>query len=297
MNITIRNYEENDLEFIQQVNFLLWLEIQYHSDYIKENIFIAADDDENKKMVGVASVSFHDSWYAMDKDIMHKLKYDIAVDEENEYWKIAKSLLMDKLIEKLKIYKAEHSEKKICICGWCDSDEIGEMQFLLEKGFEMNSVTPVLKYDLTKEIKHYEIPQNIAIEQYSLSGNTIDKLLEATAIANDGVSDSKGQLWFRSGGKGFKIFTAIDNGKVVSSVTLWDIGKGRSATENIFTIPDYRRKNIAREIIATGLESLKGEGQKIATLSMYGKNLSAMKLYLSIGYELMYNTIEMRYNA
>lgn len=295
MNIIIRNYQEKDLEFVQQRDFLLWLKIQYHSDYINENIFTAVD--ENTNVIGVASLSFHSSWHAMDKHILHKLQYDIAIDEDSQCAVLAKSLLMDKIIEKYNAYKKEHSSKKICTCGWCDADEIGEMQFLLTKGFAMSSVVPVLKYDLTKEITHYEIPENIIIEQYTLNENTIDKFIEATAIADDDVPDSKGALSFRSGGQGFKIFVATDSGKIVSAITLWDIGEGRSATENIFTIPDYRRKNIAREIIATGLQSLKDSGQKIATLSMNGENLNAMKLYLSIGYELMYNLIEMRYEV
>jgi ribosomal protein S18 acetylase RimI-like enzyme len=295
MNIRIRNYEEKDLSFVESINFLLSLEFKFHREYIKENIFTAVDENDNA--IGVASISFHSTWHAMDKDILHKLQYDIAVDEENQFAGLAKGLLMDKLIEKFNTYKAEYTGKKLCICGWCDADDISEIQFLLTKGFAMSSVTPVLKYDLTKEIKHYEIPENITIEQYPINGNTVDKFIEATAAANNGIADSKGELLFRSGGQGFKVFTASDNGKIVSSVTLWDIGQGRGATENIFTIPDYRRKNIAREIIAKGLQSLKDDGQKIATLSMDGKNLSAMKLYLSIGYELMYNTIEMRFEG
>jgi len=295
MSITIRNYEEKDLEFVQQRDFLLWLKIQYQSDYINENIFTAVDEDKN--VIGVTSLSFHSSWYAMDKHILHKLQYDIVVDEKSQCAGLAKNLLMDKLIEKYNSYQKEYSSRKICICGWCGADEIGEMQFLLTKGFAMSCVIPVLRYDLTKEIKHCEIPENIFVDQYTLNENTIDKFIEATALANDDIADSKGELSFRSGGEGFKIFTATDNGKIVSAITLWDIGEGRSATENIFTIPDYRRKNIAREIIATGLQSLKDSGKKIATLSMNGENLNAMKLYLSIGYELMYNLVEMRYDV
>lgn len=295
MDIRIRDYEEKDLDFVQKIDFLMWLQVQYNKDYIKENIFTAIDESEN--VVGIGSLSFHCTWYSMDMDIMHKLKYDIVVDEESKYGKIVKSLLMDKLIERCNEYKAEYSNKKICICGWCEADKIEEMQFLIAKGFAMSSVIPVLKYDLSKEIRHYEIPKNIVIEQYPINENAIDKFIEATAAGNNGIADSKAELWFRTGGSSFKIFAAIDNGKVVSSVTLWNIDEERSATENIFTIPEYRRKNIAREVIATGLQALKDKGGKIATLSVKGENLNAIKLYLSMGYELMYNLIEMQYYA
>lgn len=41
---------------------------------------------------------------------------------------------------------------------------------------------------------------------------------------------------------------------VVASTTVWEIGDGRSAIENIFTIPDYRHQGIAKAIISTGFQ-------------------------------------------
>lgn len=86
-----------------------------------------------------------------------------------------------------------------------------------------------------------------------------------------------------------------DDNKVVSSVTVWGIGDGRSATENIFTIPDYRHKNIARETIAASLRYLKELGETQATLSVVGENIPALSLYLGVGYHLFYNLFEMHY--
>jgi GNAT superfamily N-acetyltransferase len=292
MNISIRNYHDNDLEFIQEVDFLLWLEVQYHGDYINENIFTAVDD--NNQVLGVGCLSFHLTWHVVDEDIMHKLKLDMAIDYENKHAKQAKSLLMDKLIEKLDEYKEKYSNNKMCICNYCESDKVDDIQFFMSKGFTMSGVTPVLKFDLSKDIKHYDIPDYISIKPYPINEDTVDNYINATALGY-GMPDSKAEMLFQAGGESFKLFTAMDKGKVVSAITLWEIGDGRCATENIFTVPEYRRKNIAREIIATGLEYQKNAGHKIATLSMDGTNLRAMKLYLSMGYEFMYTLIEMRY--
>jgi ribosomal protein S18 acetylase RimI-like enzyme len=78
-------------------------------------------------------------------------------------------------------------------------------------------------------------------------------------------------------------------------MSIWNIGDGRGATENIFTIPSYRRKNIAKEVIVTGLEELKKSGQTIGTLSMAGNNDKAMRLYQKLGYKLMYYMVEVQY--
>lgn len=294
MNIIVRDFMENDLETICELDFLLWLEIQYNQDYTKENTFTAVNEDG--EVLGVASLSFHATWYA-ELDILHKLIYDLVVDETRLEKDLIKSKLMDRLIERYNYYKKQYPDSKICITGWCEDHDINEMQFLMSKNFLMSSVTPVLKYDLTKEILHYKIPEYIRIDEYPINDESIDGYLEATYLANEGIADSRAELRFRSGGEDFKVYTATHNGSIVSAITLWKITDERSATENIFTIPEYRRKNIAKEIIATGLQDLKDAGKKIATLSMEGTNKNAMRLYLSIGYELMYNLIEMRYEG
>jgi len=78
--------------------------------------------------------------------------------------------------------------------------------------------------------------------------------------------------------------------------TTWLIEDTHSATENIFVVPNWRRKNIAKELISTALRDLKQNGKTIATLCTKGTNKDAIKLYLSYGYTLYYNLIELHYS-
>lgn len=293
MSITIRDFRESDLEFVQQKDYLLWLELQYDGDYARDNAYSAVDEADN--LLGVACLSYQASWFAESDDVLHKLKYDIVTDDTSEASSLIKGKLMDRLIDRLKEFKSEYPERKMCICSWLDNDSTYEMQFLLEKGYLMCEVVPVLKYDLTKEIKHYPLPEGIVIKQLPIDEATVNQYIDATYYSNDSYADSKAELWFRSGGPGFCLYAATDQDKIIGAITLWDIDEDRSATENIFTLPEYRRKNIARELIATGFNQLKNSGKKIATLSLLGTNGSAMKLYISAGYELMYHLIELRY--
>ena len=168
------------------------------------------------------------------------------------------------------------------------------MQFFLQKGFSICSVIPVLKYDLLQETKHYNIPDGVHINEYSFNNESIRKYFHADLIAS-GVPQSEADIKFMTGDPSFKCFVATCNSEVVGAISVWNITDKRAATENIFVIPSYRRNNIARELIATAFDELKGRGMEIATLSMSGTNLSAMKLYLSCGYSLYYNLIEMQY--
>lgn len=59
------------------------------------------------------------------------------------------------------------------------------------------------------------------------------------------------------------------------------LGKEKSATENIFVLPEWRRKGIAKAVITEALKFLKNKGKSEATLSVFGDNGRAISLYKS----------------
>ena len=292
--IKVRQFEEKDAEFVQSRNYIQGLQFLYQGDFLRENILTAVDESGN--IIGVSAISFHSTWYAKDIDITHMLILDECIDSDNPLGKQAQDMLLSALKEKAKSYKKDFPNEKIAIQEFFEDKEYDRIQRLLENGFIMSGVIPVLAYDLEKEIAHFEIPQGITFERLELSGENVEKYIAATGNANEGVCDSAPELWFRSGDESFQIWCAFDGDKIVSSCTTWNIGEERCATENIFTNPNYRRKNIAREMIAQMLERLKADGKKVATLSMLGTNDKAMKLYTSLGYKLVFNLLEVKYD-
>lgn len=60
---------------------------------------------------------------------------------------------------------------------------------------------------------------------------------------------------------------AKDGEKIASSVTVWHMSDERAATENVFTIPEYRRKKIGKATVVEALTYLKEKGYKKATLT------------------------------
>lgn len=292
MSIAIRGYEVTDLPQIQELDFILWLELQWHKEFDKENAYVAQDGE---KIVGVGTLSYDASWHCMEIDTEHKLHMDVSVQADQENTKEVKCGLIQTMLGKFRAYQEVYANKELSISYWQEASQIEDMQRYLKEGFHMKGVTPVLKYDLSKDIKHVAIPSQIRIEALPMEEENVDAYIKATALANEGIPDSKAEVWFRSGSGSFQIFVAKDQDQIVAAASIWDIDEGRAATENIFTIPAYRRQNIAREVIAVALEELKRRGNQVATLSMVGSNANAMKLYESIGYELMYLLIELRY--
>lgn len=285
----LRDYCINDLNYIERINSFCAVSINYNGDIKPENILCAVD--ENDEVVGVGYLKFDLNKQTEEK---HEIEFSTYLDETYEDDVEIEGLLIDGLIKKFHSIKRMMPEKKLCLRVCCETREIEDMQFFLERGFSLNSVIPVLKYELDQKTQHYQIPEDIQINEFSISDEEIRKYINADLMAT-GNPESEASIWFKTGDPSFKRFVATCNSEIVGAISVWNITDKRAATENIFVIEPYRRKNIARELIATAFDELKNRGMKIATLSMSGTNLSAMKLYLSCGYSLYYNLIEMIY--
>lgn len=285
----IRDFKDTDIEFVQSKAFIFGLEIQYDADYAKENVFTVIDDEE--KVVGVGALAYHNTWYDEALEHDHKLVLEYCLEETHEAAFSSIIAGAKSIYSKL---KEESPEKRMSIINFSEANDLQEVQQFLHHGFCFGDLIPVLKYDLTSEIKHYEVPSGIVIKPLELTKENVEAYIEATGAANEGIADSIAEFWFRSGDANFKTFAAYDRKQIVGGISIWNMGEERGATENIFTLPEYRRKNIASQLIATAFKELKERGLKYATLSMLGSNAKAMKLYQKVGYELMYYLVELK---
>jgi len=287
--MVLRKYSNDDLEAIEKMNSFFAITIKYHGDISKQDVICVVGRDE--KLIGVGYLKYDKKFNRKGK---YLIEFSTLVDEEHQGNMKIDGMLMDGLIKRYHEIKNANPQKELCLRICCETDEIKDMQFFLEKGFNLNSVIPVLKYDLLHKTKHFDIPGNVHIEQYSFTEDNLKNYIQADFEAS-GLPESEADIKFNGGDPNFKCFAATCNSKVVGGISVWNITDKRAATENIFVIPSFRRKNIARELIATAFDELKQRGMEIATLSMSGTNLRAMKLYLSCGYSLYYNLIEMIY--
>ena len=64
-------------------------------------------------------------------------------------------------------------------------------------------------------------------------------------------------------------------------------GKKVGYTEFIFVHPDWRGKNVARELITLGLKHLKQCGLEEAHLEVKALNQNALRLYQDLGFEVI----------
>ncbi|WP_223701612.1 GNAT family N-acetyltransferase [Sutcliffiella deserti] len=288
----IRNYLDQDADKIAEFNFLAMLAYRYNKDYEPANIFCAVDSEDT--IVGVGHLEPDQPWTTRDQPLkqsnfIYKLNLDM-------YWNHhvpCPSELQDELLNSLLARAREISDlfpdKNIRVSYIIPADELEEVDYFLARGFTARRTHFIMKRDLTEEIPNVPLIEGILVVHWKMETQAEqEKYLRAEAeAALDGISWSLNRLKWMKSGSAWDTFTAFKGDEVVGSVMTWGLGEERSATENIFVLPDWRRKGIARAVITEALHFLKNKGMKEATLSVYGDNESAIALYKSLGYQML----------
>lgn len=287
-NFVIRNPKEEDAEKIEKLDFVLKMLYLYHGDLDKRNMFCAVSGEG--EILAVAHLMPHETLFAArhdeDKDFIHYLTYQISFADNAEEERI-KDALTDALIKRSREIKAQNQDKRIVMAQYIDADNLQELSYYLARGFTIYDTIVVFKFDLNRDIPRYPLPEGVRVLPFALDNSeALDKYHQAELASFDDVAWSLNHLRWMQGAPEMTNFCAFSGNELIGNTSTWKISEERSATENVFVTPEWRKKGVARKIICTALEHLKKQGKTIATLGTHGTNRKAIRLYTEIGYEL-----------
>ncbi len=300
MDYAMRNYIENDADKIGLFDKVLELSYRYNPDFEPENIFCAVNSAG--EILGVGHLEPHDTWNLINKqdvspDFTYKLLLSISLNPQFPSSDDIKESLLKKLIHRAGQIKMQYPEKKIRVIKWMSPKDFSEIDFLLSNNFVAYQNSLVLKFDLSHEIPYVPVPEGIKVVENLLSTEEeLQQYHQAEIIAFSGVVWSMNLLrWFRNTPE-WNNFCAFDGNQFIGDAMTWMITEERSAIENIFVLPGWRNKGVAKYIITEVLKYLKGKGKAIATLSVHGDNKPAISLYKGLGFEFFGALIEFGYD-
>ncbi|RIW34643.1 GNAT family N-acetyltransferase [Bacillus salacetis] len=288
----IRNYRDPDADQISNIDFITMLAYRYNGDYEPRNIFCAVDSEGT--ILGVGHIVPDPAWLAIEAggksdDFVYKLKLDIFLNEEISVPESLPHDLYDHLLSRAKDLRARHRGKCVRISHTIPAVDKKEMDFYISKGFDTHRTHLVMKRDLTKEIPDFPLPEGLIVKRWGMETQAEEEQYLAAEAKGDlfGVSWSLNYLRWTKNGEEWNTFTVFNGNDVAGSVMTWGLGEGRSATENIFVLPEWRRKGIAKAVITEALKFLKAKGKTEATLGVFGDNGKAISLYESLGYRML----------
>ncbi|WP_105614566.1 GNAT family N-acetyltransferase [Vallitalea okinawensis] len=296
----IRNYVSNDAEQIGTFDNLLELSYKYNPDFLPSNIFCAVDSDE--EILGVGHIEPHETWHLIEKenvssDFIYRLLLRISLNPKYANSESIKGNILKQLIIRAKEIRQQYPDKKIRLFTWIDSTELDEMDFYLAHGFATYSNSLVMKYDLTMDIPDVPQPDGITVKENNMvTEEELQRYYNAASIAFSGVVWSLNYIRWMKCGPEWKNFSAFYGDQLVGNTMTWMIEPDHSTSEDIFVLPEWRNRGIAKYVITEALKYLKKQGKALATLSVYGDNVTAISLYNSLGYRMHYMMIECGYD-
>ncbi len=183
-----------------------------------------------------------------------------------------------------------------------------ELEFFLQRGFFIRNVMLFMELDIPEFLRrktelvngafpdgYLDLPGGAGravFETYDTSD--LSEYLDANELGfgeRDPENQIKEELEFENS----KIYVARLNGRIVSSVTVWDRGEGYIATENIFTVPDYRERGLALNMLIKVLSTRAVNGAVRASLTVFGDDYEAISLYYKLGFKLVAEKYELRF--
>lgn len=294
---TIRNYHDKDADQIAGVDFMAMLAYRYNDDYISENIFCAVNAEGG--ILGFAHIVPDSTWFLIEDgsrpaDFLYKLNVDITLNEDLNPPEHVQDELWAGILNRAIEYRGRYPEKRVRVSHTISTGDLEEMDFYLAKGFDTKRTHLVMKRDLTEQIPHHPFPEGMVIKNWKMdSQQEEEQYLEAEAKGDlNGAPWSLNHLKWTKGGGEWTAFTAFYENEVAGSVMTWSLGEERGATENIFVLPEWRRKGVAKAVVTQALKHLKDSGKKEATLGVFGDNRGAVSLYLALGYRMMDTVLE-----
>ncbi|MFB5676602.1 GNAT family N-acetyltransferase [Paenibacillus terreus] len=288
MEANIRNYEPKDAKDVAEFNLLFNLAYQYNEDFKPANIFCA---ELEGRVVASGHLEPTDSCEYLGREgkdaaYIHRFLFDTDSIQGCDH---LESDLFDRITDRAMEIKQSYPLKRIQIGHTCSHNDFQYIDFLLLNGFyhELNYL--IMRRDLTKPLPELSNRYGIEVKRWAMESEEEKNLyLQAEKDGFDGESWSKERLtWFQHGSE-WDTFTAFHDHQPISSCMTWGISSERSATEQIFTVPEWRRRGVAKLAIVEALKFLRDQKQKSeATLGVIGSNAAAINLYKSLGYELI----------
>lgn len=165
-----------------------------------------------------------------------------------------------------------------------DVTDINKINGLLDAGLFITNTMLVMEMPINTRVADSVLDESMDDKPISTyDSRDLKEYLKANGKGfgtPDPIETIEEELTFKNAA----IYVWREKGKIVSSITTWDIDEETIATENIFTIPKYRHHHIASTMLQYVLDKAGERGMKKARLTVYGDDAAALSMYYNFGF-------------
>lgn len=296
VQFVLRHPKEGDEEALGKLDRVFRRLFLYHGDFERENMLLAVGsgmDGASQEILGAGCFLPHETFHCLhhlperDPGFLYHLDFSLCSRfPRGEEDSAVKQALLQGLIDRAGQIQFQYPGKRIVLSQYHDADDLEGLSFLLKRGFGVYDTIVKFRYDLSKEIPAFPLPEGVELRPYRPdTAELLEAFHQLETAAFDGAAWSINHLRWMMGGEDALCFGAFCGEKLIANVCTWSASGEEGVTENIFASPDWQGRGLTQCVISQALGYLKGRGKRWATLGTHGPNRRAIRLYSRLGYE------------
>jgi len=170
-----------------------------------------------------------------------------------------------------------------------------EIAYFASQGLVKFDALLQMARDLSEPLAALSLPLGVTVRRWAMeTQRDRQRYLEVEAAVFPQSPRTLEELVFymRSWDGGSAITAFDDQGDIVGSVMAYWYG-AHAVTEDIFVVPEWRGKGLARYLIGEGIRYLAQNGKGAANLEVRESNQPAVRLYQSLGYRVVNTELQL----
>jgi GNAT superfamily N-acetyltransferase len=259
-----------------------------------QNVFCAFD--ENGKLSGYAPL--YPVLMRDQSNMPHTFWTEIKVQPADERGIEIKDGLFERLLLRTRELARDFPGHPLHLTFQYFPSETASIDYVTSKGCHYTESVFTMRRDLSREIQALPPLGDVVIRPWRMESEAEQQAYvtarnvcfpEAPIELREWQYLMKSPQW--SVGTTFAAFH--DDRLIGNAAVFWDEAENEQSerkigfTEYIFVLPAWRGKNIARHLITAGLQHLKEHRLDDAHLEVRAQNQNALRLYISLGFEIL----------
>ncbi|MFW6308764.1 MAG: GNAT family N-acetyltransferase [bacterium] len=225
-----------------------------------------------------------------------KIWFDIIIDPSFSHREKVRELILDKVIEKSREIKNEYSisQVELAVCKF--ASELPSVDFYQKRNFVQKDLNLLMLKQLDGESLAIEVPQGLSFQNWQLkTKEQKNKYLKARNLAfPDSQMDLVDLNWFLSGlNQGLAIVALQKKEKVVGGCFVYLVEEKVGVIEDLFTVPDWRRKGIAQKTVQSVFTYAREKNMTQLELEVSNKKQGVVELYKKAGFRVVKREVEL----
>jgi ribosomal protein S18 acetylase RimI-like enzyme len=253
-----------------------------------QNVFCALDHQEH--IVGFAPVFPAPATEESEPEEPHHVWTIVLADPGAPDAGQARTLLLERVIQRAKAIKASFTPRRVKLAADMAASQRPDIEHLLENGFERYEGMHVMSRKTQDPIPNVSIPQEITVRRSKMATEEEQKVyIRAYNSCFFELPKTLEALRFSLNSPAWAAGTAVaafdPQGQLAGSVLAYPGEEaGWGVVDDVFVLPEWRRRGIAKRLVGEGIRYLREQGLEEVRLDVVQTNEPAISLYRSMGY-------------